>query len=44
MPVISLVVNESNLSYSATITKNMMHPKHINIKKMFSGYKKRIIF
>lgn len=44
MTVISLVVYESNLSYGETITKNMMHSKLINIKKVFTGYKKCIIF
>ena len=44
MTVIFLVVDESNLSYGETITKNMMHPKYKNVKKMYIGYKKCIIF
>lgn len=43
MTVISLVVDESNLSYGETITKNMMISKHRNIKKMYIGRKKCII-
>lgn len=43
MTVISLVVDESNLSYGETITKNMMISKHRNIKKNVHREKKCII-
>lgn len=44
MTVISLEVDESSLSYGETITKNMMIPKYRNIKNMYAGCKKVIIF